>query len=138
MRKPARVPGPRRDGGITPIPRPPFDCVALLLQGGGSLGAYQGGVYQALAEADLHPDWVAGISIGAINAAIIAGNPPEKRVEQLRTFWDQVTCNPLGGWADSWLGGGQPPYGIGDIAHGMLDQFSTFQAFVAGAPGFFE
>jgi NTE family protein len=53
--------------------RPPFECIALLLQGGGALGAYQAGVYQALAEADLHPDEVAGISIGAINAAI-AGN----------------------------------------------------------------
>ena len=50
------------------------------MQGGGALGAYQAGVYQALAEADLHPDWVAGISIGAINSAIIAGNPPELRV----------------------------------------------------------
>ena len=102
MRRLARVPGPRPDGG--PIPRSPFDCIALLLQGGGSLGAYQGGVYQALAEADLHPDWVAGISIGAINAAIIAGNPPEKRVERLRAFWDQVTGNPFGGWADPWFG----------------------------------
>ena len=54
--------------------RPHFERIALLLQGGGALGAYQGGVYQALAEADLHPDWVAGISIGAINAALIAGN----------------------------------------------------------------
>ena len=62
--------------------RPPFDCIALLLQGGGALGAYQAGVYEALAEADLHPDWVAGISIGAINAAIIAGNAPEDRVDQ--------------------------------------------------------
>jgi NTE family protein len=55
--------------------RPPFECIALLLQGGGALGAYQAGVYEALAEADLHPDWVAGISIGAINGALIAGNP---------------------------------------------------------------
>ena len=53
--------------------RPDFERIALLLQGGGALGAYQGGVYQALAEANLHPHWVAGISIGAINAAIIAG-----------------------------------------------------------------
>src|SRR5262245_53787703 len=53
--------------------RPPFECIALLLQGGGALGSYQAGVYEALAEADLHPDWVAGISIGAINSAIIAG-----------------------------------------------------------------
>ena len=50
--------------------RPPFECIALLLQGGGALGAYQAGVYHALVEADLHPDWVAGISIGAINSAI--------------------------------------------------------------------
>jgi len=62
----------------------PFECVTLLLQGGGALGAYQGGVYQALAEADIHPDWVAGISIGAINAAIIAGNPPNTRVDRLQ------------------------------------------------------
>jgi NTE family protein len=53
--------------------RLPFECVTLLLQGGGALGAYQGGVYEALAEANIHPDWIAGISIGAINAAIIGG-----------------------------------------------------------------
>ena len=64
-----------------PTGRPPFERVALILQGGGALGAYQAGVYQALAEAKLHPDWVAGISIGAVNSALIAGNPPEKRVE---------------------------------------------------------
>ena len=75
--------------------RPPFECVALVLQGGGALGAYQAGVYEALAEADLHPDWVAGISIGAINAAIIAGNPPEQRVAKLRAFWEAITANPL-------------------------------------------
>ena len=68
--------------------RPPFECIALVLQGGGALGAYQGGVYQALDEANLHPDWVAGISIGAINSAIIAGNKPEHRVEKLRDFWE--------------------------------------------------
>jgi NTE family protein len=56
--------------------RPPFECTALLLQGGGALGAYQAGVYEALSEAGIHPDWVAGISIGAVNSAIIAGNPP--------------------------------------------------------------
>ncbi len=80
-----------------PRPRPPFERIALLLQGGGALGSYQAGVYQALAEADLHPDWVAGISIGAINSALIAGNPPEQRVEKLRTFWETVTRPPLGG-----------------------------------------
>jgi NTE family protein len=62
-------------------PHPPFECIALLLQGGGALGAYQAGVYEALAEADLHPDWIAGISIGAINGALIAGNAPKARVD---------------------------------------------------------
>ena len=69
----------------------PFECVALVLQGGGALGAYQAGVYEALSEAGIHPDWIAGISIGAINAAIIAGNPPNSRVDRLREFWTQVT-----------------------------------------------
>jgi NTE family protein len=64
--------------------RLPLECIALVLQGGGALGAYQAGVYAGLAEADIDPDWVAGISIGAINAAIVAGNPPETRVDRLR------------------------------------------------------
>src|SRR6186997_1918680 len=75
--------------------RPPFECIALLLQGGGALGAYQAGVYEALAEANLHPDWVAGISIGAINSAIIAGNAPGERVTKLRAFWEGISANPL-------------------------------------------
>ncbi len=80
-----------------PRGRPPFECIALLLQGGGALGAYQGGVYEAVVEAGLHPDWTAGISIGAVNAAIIAGNPPDKRVDKLRHFWELVTSpGPLG------------------------------------------
>ncbi|MDN0085213.1 patatin-like phospholipase family protein [Crenobacter sp. SG2305] len=70
-----------------------YQVVALVLQGGGALGSYQAGVYQGLAEADLHPNWVAGISIGALNAAIIAGNPPERRVERLQEFW-QTICQP--------------------------------------------
>ena len=69
-----------------------------MLQGGGALGSYQGGVYQALSEANLHPDWVAGISIGAINSALIAGNPPGQRIEKLREFWEEITStrSPLG------------------------------------------
>jgi predicted acylesterase/phospholipase RssA len=59
----------------------PFECIALVPQGGGALGAYQAGVYEALAGAGIYPDWVAGISIGAINCAIIAGNPPEARIK---------------------------------------------------------
>ena len=69
----------------------PFESVALLLQGGGALGAYQGGVYEALAELNIHPNWIADISIGAINAAIIAGNPPNSASTRLREFWTQVT-----------------------------------------------
>ncbi|HEY2048687.1 MAG TPA: patatin-like phospholipase family protein [Caulobacteraceae bacterium] len=88
--------GPRRKT-LRRDQRPEFDCIALLLQGGGALGAYQAGVYQGLAEANLHPDWVAGISIGAVNSALIAGNPPELRLERLRQFWELVTTNPLVG-----------------------------------------
>ena len=71
--------------------RPQFDKRILLLQGGGALGAYQAGAYEALAEAGFLPDWVVGISIGGINSALIAGNPPERRVERLHAFWDMVS-----------------------------------------------
>jgi NTE family protein len=64
---------------------------ALVLQGGGALGAYQAGVFEELAKHRLEPDWVAGVSIGAINAALIVGNPPERRVARLREFWDLVS-----------------------------------------------
>jgi NTE family protein len=73
--------------------------IALVLQGGGALGSYQAGVYEALAEHGYQPDWVAGISIGAINSAIIAGNAPEERVARLRAFWDQVS-SPSASWLD--------------------------------------
>src|SRR6185503_6164853 len=66
--------------------------VGLVLQGGGALGSYQAGVYEALASSEYSPDWVAGISIGAINAAIIAGNAPEHRVQRLRNFWEEITA----------------------------------------------
>lgn len=68
-----------------------YETIALCLQGGGALGSYQGGAYEALDAAGIRPDWVAGISIGAINAAIIAGNPPEDRVARLRAFWERVS-----------------------------------------------
>ncbi|MDG5489388.1 patatin-like phospholipase family protein [Sphingomonas sp. BGYR3] len=80
------VPARRRSRSM-PLP----DCVALVLQGGGALGSYQAGVFQALDEAGVPIDWVAGISIGAVNAAIIAGNPPGRRLEQLHAFWSLVT-----------------------------------------------
>lgn len=70
---------------------PPDEAAVLVLQGGGALGAYQAGVFEALAAAGHEPSWVAGISIGAINAALIAGNPPERRLAALRTFWDRAS-----------------------------------------------
>lgn len=112
--------------------RPPFERTALLLQGGGALGSYQAGVYQALAEADLHPDWVAGISIGAINSALIIGNAPEQRVEKLRAFWEQVS---------------QPPMGVpylasyeikSDLQHQLINQWRSLGTLMWGAPGFFQ
>lgn len=69
--------------------------IALVLQGGGALGAYQGGIVEALEEAGVHIGRIAGISIGAINAALIAGNPPHRRVHALRSFWQHVTRQPL-------------------------------------------
>ena len=68
--------------------------VVLVLQGGGALGAYQAGVYQALHEAGVEPDWIIGTSIGAINASLIAGNAPEDRLERLRAFWSRVEHSP--------------------------------------------
>src|ERR1051325_6401332 len=64
--------------------------IVLVFQGGGALGAYQAGVYQALHEADIEPDWIIGTSIGAINAALIAGNAPARRLECLEEFWSRM------------------------------------------------
>ncbi len=114
-----------------PNTRTPFERIALLLQGGGALGAYQGGVYQALAEADLHPDWVAGISIGAINSAIIAGNPPEKRVERLREFWETVSASPLG------IPYFKPIEMRDEFNHQLVNQFRALNILMFGAPNFF-
>jgi NTE family protein len=74
--------------------------IVLVLQGGGALGSYQGGVYQALHEAGIEPDWVIGTSIGAINAALIVGNPPALRLQKLRDFWKRVEQRPICGWPD--------------------------------------
>lgn len=108
--------------------RPPFGQVILLLQGGGALGAYQAGAYQALHEAGIEPDWIAGISIGAINTALIAGNAPENRIRALRSFWETVTSA-----AFDW------PYltrlGTGE---GLLNQIAALGTMFQGAPGFFD
>jgi NTE family protein len=114
------------------LPRPPFDCIALVLQGGGALGAFQAGVYQALAEADLHPGWVSGISIGAINAALIAGNPPQSRLEKLSAFWEQVSApQPI-----DLLGIGEHSL-RGDLARGFVNRLHAAAALIRGADGFF-
>ena len=117
-----------------PNGRPPFECIALLLQGGGALGSYQAGIYEALAEANLHPDWVAGISIGAINSALIAGNAPSERVAKLRRFWEEVTANPLLDWAVG-LEALRPR---GDFARKLFNQMSAGSALVNGAANFFQ
>ncbi len=116
------------------LERPPFACIALLLQGGGALGAYQAGVYQGLAEANLHPDWIAGISIGAINAAILAGNAPETRVDRLRSFWEGITVDPWYSGADQIA----PLIAQGDHARQLLNQASAARTLVSGVPGFFQ
>jgi NTE family protein len=111
----------------------PFEVVALVLQGGGALGTYQAGVYEALSEAGIHPNWIAGISIGAINAAIIAGNAPEARVDRLRKFWTQATAD------GPWSGAGDACVGLarGDAMRQWLNQMSAGFAMASGARGFF-
>jgi len=123
---------PSRRKTHTATERPPFERIALILQGGGALGSYQAGVYQALAEANLHPDWVAGISIGAVNSALIAGNSPGKRVEKLREFWEAITSPPFGISDFRWF------ELQGELAHSLLNQVHSFGALLRGAPCFFK
>jgi NTE family protein len=99
----------------------------LVLQGGGALGSYQAGAYQALCHFDFEPDWIAGISIGAINAAIIAGNPPEKRVARLKEFWEQVS-SPV-----PWN-----PVTSGDRGRSLFNETSAALIATFGVPGFFQ
>ncbi len=113
------------DARTGPPERP--DKIALVLQGGGALGSYQAGVYDALSQAGYLPDWVAGISIGGINAAIIAGNPPETRVAQLRAFWEHIT-----GSAAGW------PAGAFDGTSALQQKAAAQSALLFGQPGFFS
>lgn len=105
-----------------PSPTPPPRQTVLVLQGGGALGAYQLGVYQALHEQGLEPDWVIGTSIGAINAALIAGNPVAQRLERLAAFWDRVTQD--GATLSPWFG--------------ALPGSATAATVTRGIPGFFS
>lgn len=100
-------------------------CV-LVLQGGGALGAYQAGAYEALAERGYAPDWVAGISIGAINGAIIAGNAPENRSVRLRSFWERVSSGLQG-----------MPLSSHTQFRNIFNDASSLLGLSSGAPGFF-
>src|SRR5262245_53332992 len=97
--------------------------IALVFQGGGALGAYQAGVYQALHEAGVEPDWIIGTSIGAINASLIAGNEPEHRLDRLEEFWTRMRRKELWGLAN-WPG--------------LADTTSYWSTLLGGIPGFFE
>ncbi|WP_158743307.1 patatin-like phospholipase family protein [Acidisphaera sp. L21] len=118
-------------GPLTYGPKRPWrpegcDRVGLLLQGGGALGAYQAGVYQALHEAGLQPDWLAGVSIGSVNAALIAGNPPERRLAALEDFWRTVTLRPVWGFLPD-----------GDGPRKVHNLWSSFMTMALGQPGLF-
>lgn len=113
----------------------PYDVVALVLQGGGALGAYQAGVYEGLHEAGIRPNWLAGISIGALNAAIIAGSPETERVGRLREFWETICAGSV-----EW------PAGEGLVAalpftfdlRSLRNSAAAMRALLHGQPGFFK
>ena len=114
---------PRRKRSGLPLP----ETVALVLQGGGALGSYQAGVIDGLADSEIEIDWIAGISIGAINAALVAGNPPERRAERLRAFWAKLSST-------------LPSFPIVDNPYfrEALHEISAGFVAMAGVPGFFR
>jgi NTE family protein len=117
-----------KSNGTAGQPAPPRrQRVALVLQGGGALGAYQAGIYQALHEHDLTPDWVVGTSIGAINAALIAGNPRELRMSRLKEFWDRVSHQDTVNMAK-----------VPDQARRFNTWLATLDTMARGVPGFFS
>jgi NTE family protein len=128
--RPARRAGSRSRPSSAASPQPlPAEEEILVLQGGGALGAYQAGAYEALCAGGHTPTWVAGISIGAINAALVAGNPPERRSARLHEFWNIVTDGSFAGF---------PGLESGSDAHGMLNEASAFLTALFGRPGFFR
>jgi NTE family protein len=125
---PAKAQHRPRDGASEQQSWRPEGCerIALVLQGGGALGAYQAGVYQALHERGIEPDWVSGVSIGAINSAIIAGNPPRKRLERLQEFWHRITDRKIWHYTPD-----------GDVFRKARNATSNWMTVVQGQPGFF-
>jgi len=110
-----------------PAPKRKYDYIVLVLQGGGALGAYQAGVFEAMAEADLAPNWVAGVSIGAVNGALIVGNPVGHRTERLREFWNLVS---------SGLPASAPTFF--DPWHSAFNRTSALLSATFGVPGFYS
>src|SRR5262245_62373684 len=98
--------------------------IVLVFQGGGALGAYQAGVYQALDEAAIEPDWIIGTSIGAINASLIAGSPPTERVSRLKEFWERMAQTTVWSTLAAW------PQ--------TCQALSYWNTLARGIPGFFE
>lgn len=150
-RAPARRAAPQRPGkkstnpqggtapDATPAAARDYETIVLVLQGGGALGAYQCGVYEGLDGAGIRPDWYAGISIGAINAAILAGNAPERRVERLREFWQRISTPALPlppaalDWQRRWIDA-LPQDGPWQA---LANSFGAWGALVQGQSGFF-
>lgn len=116
-------PKPHRSAAGLPLP----DSVALVLQGGGALGSFQAGVIEGLTDAGVPIDWVAGISIGAVNAALFAGNPPEKRLDAIRSFWQQVTA-------------ALPDFSLpmNDTLREISHEWAAGMVLMGGVPGFFR
>ncbi|MBX3605192.1 MAG: patatin-like phospholipase family protein [Piscinibacter sp.] len=119
-RKPRPAETPARPSGKDGLP----GQVVLVLQGGGALGAYQLGCYQALHEAGIEPDWVIGTSIGAINASLIAGNPPERRMHALQTFWQHMQRSAPAPSPFDWFGLGNMAANLATVWRGIPDFFT--------------
>ena len=119
-----KAPRPAANGGTGQRNISEFGQIVLVLQGGGALGAYQAGVYQALHEAGLEPDWVIGTSIGAINASLIAGNKPDQRLAKLEAFWNRV--------------GNNPALEIAASVPGVGRAWSNWMILTTGIPAFFK
>ena len=114
----------RNSSKVMPLGKSEPGQIVLVLQGGGALGSYQAGVYQALHEAGIEPDWIIGTSIGAINASLIAGNAPQNRLSRLREFWKKMEQNPV--WS------------FRDIFPGFNEKLSYWSTVTNGIPGFFR
>jgi len=115
----------------------PFERVVLVLQGGGALGSYQAGAFAALDEADIPLDWLCGVSIGGINAALVAGNPPEKRVARLKEFWSTVAMPPVPIPPPVPMPPFLEPLGEGIEERKWANELSAHNTILYGAPGFF-